>query len=50
MYNTFKSMTNTYVQKIKNKKISLIQVFAYRGRDLEDVVGEKGDIEDKSFR
>ena len=48
MYNTFESMTNTYVQKIKIK-MSLIQIFEYRGRDLEDVVGEKVDIEDGIF-
>jgi hypothetical protein len=29
--------------------MSLIYVFAYRGRDLEDVVGEEGYIEDKIF-
>jgi hypothetical protein len=29
--------------------MSLIYVFAYRGRDLENVVGEEGDIEDKIF-
>jgi hypothetical protein len=29
--------------------MSLIYVFAYRGRDLEDVVGEEGDIEDEIF-
>jgi hypothetical protein len=40
MYNTFESMINTYVQKIK-LKMSLIWGFEYRGRDLEDVVGEK---------
>jgi hypothetical protein len=39
MYNTFESMTNMYVQKIKIK-ISLIYVFEYRGCNLEDVVGE----------
>jgi hypothetical protein len=37
MYNTFESIKNTYVQKIKIK-MSLIYVFKYRGRDLEDVV------------
>jgi hypothetical protein len=31
-------------------KISLIYVFTYRGRDLEDIVGEKGDIEDEIFQ
>jgi hypothetical protein len=46
MYNTFESMTNTYVQKLK---MFLIYVFTYRGRDLEDVVGEKVDIEDRIF-
>jgi hypothetical protein len=29
--------------------MSLIYVFAYRGRDLEDVVGEEGYIEDEIF-
>ena len=29
--------------------MSLIWVFEYRERDLEDVVGEEGDIEDKFF-
>jgi hypothetical protein len=29
--------------------MSLIYVFEYRGRDLEDVVGEEGDIEDGIF-
>jgi hypothetical protein len=48
MYNIFESMTNTYVQKIKIK-MSLIYIFEYKGRDLEDVVGEKGYIEDGIF-
>ena len=30
--------------------MSLIQVFTYRGRDLEDVVGEKVDIGDGIFQ
>jgi hypothetical protein len=29
--------------------MSLIYVFAYRGRDLEDVVGEEGYIEVRIF-
>jgi hypothetical protein len=29
--------------------MSLIYVFTYRGRDLEDVVEEKVDIEDRIF-
>jgi hypothetical protein len=29
--------------------MSLIYVFAYRGRDLEDVVEEQGDIDDEIF-
>jgi hypothetical protein len=29
--------------------MSLIYVFAYRGRDLDDIVGEKGYIEDVIF-
>jgi hypothetical protein len=29
--------------------MSLIYVFTYRGRDLEDVVGEKVDIGDEIF-
>ena len=29
--------------------MSLIYIFEYRGRDLEDVVGDKGDIEDEIF-
>jgi hypothetical protein len=29
--------------------MSLIYVFAYRGRDLEDVVGEEEYIEDRIF-
>jgi hypothetical protein len=29
--------------------MSLIYVFAYRGRDLEDVVGEEGYIENEIF-
>jgi hypothetical protein len=29
--------------------MSLIYVFEYRGHDLEDVVGEEGDIEDEIF-
>jgi hypothetical protein len=29
--------------------MSLIYIFEYRGRDLEDVVGEVGDIEDEIF-
>jgi hypothetical protein len=29
--------------------MSLIWVFQYKERDLEDVVGEKWDIEDKIF-
>jgi hypothetical protein len=45
MYNTFESMTNTYVQKIKIKNLSniyiYIYIFEYRERDLEDVVGEE---------
>jgi hypothetical protein len=39
-------MTNTYVQKIKNKNISNI-VFVYRGHDLENVVENEGDIRDE---
>jgi hypothetical protein len=49
MYNTFESMTNTYVQKLKKLKMSLIYLFTYRRRDLEDVVGEKVDIGDGIF-
>jgi hypothetical protein len=40
MYNTFESMIKMY----------LIYVFTYRRRDLEDIVGEKGDIKDEPFR
>ena len=29
--------------------MSLIQIFAYRGCDLDDVVREKEDIEDRIF-
>jgi hypothetical protein len=49
MYNTFESIINTYVQKNKNKKMSLIYIFEYRGRNLEDVVGDEGDIEERLF-
>lgn len=30
MYNTFKSMTNTFVQKIKVKYVFYIGIFAWR--------------------
>jgi hypothetical protein len=48
MYNTFESMKNRYVQKLKIKNISKISI-AYRERNLEDVVGEEEDIENGIF-
>jgi hypothetical protein len=32
MHNTFESMTNMYVQKIKIKNVPNIDIFEYRGR------------------